>query len=332
LRANLRSIASSISVHDRSYEEIEDFVTGESDDELSRMIASEALVNADLANEIGLFSEINESIVEEDVMKLRAGLKQIMGSETSHTRSIEDIDEYFNGNLSEEAVASFEDELMMNPGLAAELSLNIGINDAIGEKDIMSLRERLQSISKEERESGTEKRGFTTRRKQIIWYAAASVILLIAISGILRNRTYTDQQIYSEFYQPYNGIANTSRSASSDEGTLMGEAISRMNRDDNESALNIMEGILAKDQDNYTCNFYSGLIYQEKGEYSKAVNSFEKVVFHGDNLFVEQSEWYMGLCYISNDERDKAIRQFRKIAATGGYYQERSKSILKRFE
>jgi tetratricopeptide (TPR) repeat protein len=260
-------------------------------------------------------------------------LKQIMGSETSHTRSIKDIDEYLNGNLQEGAVASFEDELMMNPGLAAELSLNIEINDAVGEKDIMSLRERLQAISKEERESGTEKRGFiTSRRKQIIWYAAASIILLIAISGMLRNKTYSDQQIYTEYYQPYNGIANTSRSAATDEGSLMGEAVRQMNRNDYASALNILKGIHEKDQDNYACNFYSGISYQEKGEYSKAVNSFAKVVSHADNLFVEQSEWYIGLCYLNNDERDKAIRQFRKIASARGYYQERSKSILKRFE
>ncbi len=333
LRANLNSIAHSISVHDHSISDIDDYISGDLDDDLIQLIDDEALVNEDLAAEINLFREIDAAVGEDDVMKLRAGLKQIMGTETSHTRTIEEIDEYIDSSLDDEAVASFEEELLMNPGLAAELNLNKEINEAIGERDIMSLRDQLQSISRIERESGKEKRGLMMpKRKQIVWYAAASIILLLAISGILKNKSYTDQQIYTEFYQPYNGIANTSRSASTAEDEMMGEAIHRINEKDYDSALNLLNKILSKDENNYTGNFYSGLSYQGKGEYNNAIQSFTKVITHGDNLFVEQSEWYLGLCYLNNEEREKALRQFRKIAESNGYYQASSEKILKRIK
>lgn len=333
LRANLNSIANSISVHDHSFSDIEGYISGDLDEDLSLIIAEEALVNDDLAEEINLFRDIDSAIGEEDVMSLRASMKQIMGTETSHTRSFEEIDEYLDGALHEDAVASFEEELLMNPGLAAELKLNGEINEAIGEREIMSLRRKLQSISAAEKESGKEKRGLAMpKRKQIVWYAAASIVLLLGITGILKNRSYTDQQIYTEFYQPYSGIANTSRSLSTDGDNLMGEAIASINQQDYDSALKLLDGILSEDENNYTGNFYSGLSYQGKGEYNNAIQSFAKVISHGDNLFIEQSEWYLGLCYLNNEEREKAVRQFRKIAASNGYYQASSEKILKRLK
>jgi tetratricopeptide (TPR) repeat protein len=86
------------------------------------------------------------------------------------------------------------------------------------------------------------------------------------------------------------------------------------------------------ERDGYSVNFYSGVVYQELGEYSSAINSFTEVVRHGDNLLVEQSEWYIGLCYLRTDEREKALAQFRTIVSRKGFYGEQSRKLLKQLE
>lgn len=333
LRANLQSISASISHHEFSNSDIEDFVNGEADEETRRMIAQEMMINEALAAEIELFGEIDMAIAESDIMGLRASLGEIMGVETSHTRSVNEIDDYITGSLDDSELASFEDELLSNPGLVAEIKLNKEINEAIGEDDVMALRRSLQSIRHDETQNDKEQRGFSApRRKQYMWYAAASLALLLAIGGLIRTKNYTNTQVYAEFYQPYSGLSNISRSAASNNGELMNQAVVNIESGDNKAALSQLSQILSKDSENYTANFYSGLAYQADDENTKAIEAFNKVIQHGDNLFVEQSEWYIGMCYLNNEERDKAIAQFRKIVAENGYYSSQARSILNRLE
>lgn len=112
----------------------------------------------------------------------------------------------------------------------------------------------------------------------------------------------------------------------------MNQAVVNIESGDNKAALSQLSQILSKDSENYTANFYSGLAYQADDENTKAIEAFNKVIQHGDNLFVEQSEWYIGMCYLNNEERDKAIAQFRKIVAENGYYSSQARSILNRLE
>ena len=93
-----------------------------------------------------------------------------------------------------------------------------------------------------------------------------------------------------------------------------------------------MSKVPARERDGYSINFYSGVAYQELGEYKQAIGSFSEVVHHGDNLLVEQSEWYIGLCYLRIDERQKALEQFRLIASRKGFYGEQSSKLLKQLE
>lgn len=69
------------------------------------MIAQEMMINEALAAEIELFGEIDMAIAESDIMGLRASLGEIMGVETSHTRSVNEIDDYITGSLDDSELA-----------------------------------------------------------------------------------------------------------------------------------------------------------------------------------------------------------------------------------
>jgi hypothetical protein len=333
LRANLKSIAQSVSIHERTFEEIEDYVNGELDDEIEMLIREEAALNSDLSIEIDLHNEINNAIEEQDIMKLRASLREMIHNEYSHARSIEEIDGYLNGELDDDTVSLLEEELMSNSGFAADLNFHREVDKAISESEVMFLRARLQQIAQEEQARTSEKLGISPHKKnRVFWYAAASVIILmLALATLIRPKNYSEQDLYASYYKSYKGGELVSRSAMlSNSGLNM--ALREMNKGDYRSALHLLAGTPVTFQNGYSVNFYSGVAYQELGEFHSAINSFSKVVQHGDNLLVEQSEWYIGLCYLKTEERQKAVDQFRSIVAKKGFYKDQSSKILQQLE
>lgn len=335
LRSNLQSISQNISAHKWQPEEIENYLSGELDEEVRVMIENEALVNANLADDIHLFSEIDEAIVEKDIMQMRSNLKTIIEFESSHNRSVSEIEDYIYNELEEPLMSSFEEELLNNEGLAAEVKLAREINAAIGEKDIMALRESLKEIKASEDESESRQLHgiIPLKLRNAIWYAAvASVLLVLGLNITFQNQSSSPAALYKEFYLPADGNPGITRSAALPEERLISQALLDMNNKEFDKALSQLNEILAKDNQSAVGNFYTGAIYQQIGQYDKAIQYYNTVIRQGDNLFVEQSEWYIALCYLNRNEKEKAIRQFRKISWKGGYYQQQSNEILKKLE
>ncbi|MCX6221858.1 MAG: hypothetical protein NTZ69_12825 [Bacteroidia bacterium] len=333
LRSNLQSIAKSVSIHERTFEEIEDLIDGELNEEIESLMREEAILNSALSNEIDLHLEINSAIEEEDIMQLRSTLKNMIQHEYSHSRTVEEIDSYLNEELDEDASALFEDELIYNSGLSSDLNFHRDVDKAISETDVMALRENLRNISREQHDQANEKLGIASpKTKNLYWYAAASVIVLMVVfTSLMRSKNYSSQQLYANYYQPYKSGESVSRSASGSYSCL-NTALREISQGKYQEALKSMSVVPIKEKDGYSINFYSGVAYQELGEYKQAIGSFSEVVHHGDNLLVEQSEWYIGLCYLRVDERQKALEQFRLIASRKGFYGEQSSKLLKQLE
>lgn len=333
LRANLQSVAQGLSIHERTFEEIDEFVNGELDDEIENLIREEALINSALSNEIDLHSEINRAIEELDVMKLRDGLKEMMKSEYSHSRTIEEIEGYLNDELDDYSLAHFEEEFLCNPGLVSDLAFHKEVDLAVAEADVMSLRANLRIIAGDEKKRNIDTLGVTSpKRKNLFWYAAAStIVLMLVFSSLLKQKTYTNQQLYTTYYQPYKNGSNVSRSALASVNG-MNSMLREIDKGDYSAALKSLGSIPEKEKDSFSTNFYSGLAYQGLGEFNDAIKSFTKVVQHGDNLLVEQSEWYIGLCYLRIEEREKAVKQFKYIVSRNGFYREKSSKLLKQIE
>lgn len=334
LRSSLETIAKHMPLHNHSVEDIEEFLDGElsADDRINFEADVEA--NPDLAFDLNLYKEINEAIGEEDVMELRHNLAMISENETSHSRSVDEIEEYLSSELTEENLASFEEELIVNPDLVAEVQLYKEIDEAVAEEDIMQLRASLESIKIEEEHSrNKEKRGVVLPNAQkVVWYTvAASIMLILGIASFIRNQSFSSEELYRNYYQTYDA-GTVFRSANSTEDILINQAMEAFNEKDYSEALNLYTKVLAEDETNPVGNFYAGMALQEEQRFEEAINSYQKVVTHADNLFVEQAEWYIGLCYLQREERDKAVRQFRKIVAAKGYYGNMAEELLRKLD
>lgn len=333
LRSNLQFIAKNTSAHDYSFEELEEFVEGDLEEMTASSIQRELLTNSNLKDDVNLFREINEALAEKDVIQLRSNLSRICENESSHTRSIEEIENYLSEELEENERQAFEEEMLINTDLMKDVKICNEINEAIGEKDIMALRKNLGKIKDTEIRDDVQKRGITAPRIQkAVWVAAASIVLLMGLSITFRENSLSNAQLYHQFYQPFESGIGINRSATPSGESLVNKAILKMNEKDYDSALSLFAEVLKTDKYNVIGNFYTGAIQQKKGEYDAAISSFSNVIRQGDNLFVEQSQWYIGLCYLNRNEREKAIRQFKKIVEQKGYYQKESEAILKKLE
>lgn len=99
----------------------------------------------DLSDE-NLFSEIQSALEEKDINDIKANLKHIAKSMPSHFYSTQQIDEYLSGRMNHDLLEQFEFDLSSNPHLAADLKLNMEINIAANETDVIALRETLNRI------------------------------------------------------------------------------------------------------------------------------------------------------------------------------------------
>jgi tetratricopeptide (TPR) repeat protein len=335
LRANLQAISKTIPSCQLSTEEIEKYLEGDLDSQEQGLIQNELKSDMNLASEIDLYRKIDEAIGEKDIMQLRSDLRVIILSESSHSRSVEEIDNYLSGELEEHLKNSFEDEIISNKHLASEVKLFGEIDQALGEKDVMDLRTSLTSLVKDS--NSTEIRGMRSslslKLNSRFWYAvAASIVVLVGINILFYSQSSTNPKIYSEFYQPHEYNNGLTRSAMNAEELLINQALTMLSLKEYDKALKLFSDILVKDNKNPAANFYAGTIYQVKEKYVDAIQSYIKVIEEGDNLFTEQADWYLGLCYLKMDQREKAIGKFYKISKGNGYYHQQSISILNKLD
>lgn len=246
-------------------------------------------------------------------------------------KNFDRLENYLDDELNEKEILDLEKDLMDDLDLKMELNLHTEINEAIMEEDIMDLRSKLKAI--EIPSTTEEKRKMKFHGKWRI--AAASMILFIGIASVyymLGNKSYTNEEIFIDYYKPYSIVINTRSSETNDSEKVIYRALKSYESKDFRSALSLFESVLEKDSMNLTSNFYSGISNIQIQEYPKANKNFTRVLEHKNNLFVEQSEWYLGICYLMTNEREKAKVSFRSIAKGNSFYRTKAKEILNKLE
>jgi tetratricopeptide (TPR) repeat protein len=166
-----------------------------------------------------------------------------------------------------------------------------------------------------------------SRRK--LYYAAATLALLLATGGIVRQLTqpdYDNQEIFDKFYQPYE-VTVTYRSGNTETDRLLLTALQKYEDENYEEALVLFEQLLEKRKDDMAINLYSGISYMEVEKYQKATHSFQTIITDNNNLFIEQAEWYLAMCYLKTEDNTKAKEMLDQLIKKESYYKEMAKKI-----
>ena len=333
VRANLKQIAQTIPAHQYSTEQIDDYVFGRLDSELRAQFEEELTINASLANDVQLIREIDLAWAENDIMDLRASLKEIQKSENQSSTRTEEIEGYLYNELSDDQLISFEAELSTNQELLDEINLIRNIDLALKENDVMQLRSKIQHISGEIAAGKQTERSFAGHfkaRKIVFAAVAASLILLLGIAGLL-SRESSQGELYQKFYTTYQ-TTGVNRSASLTTNQALSDALQKIDNKDYNTALGLLKEVVGRDPNNMVGHFYTAVSLQETGKYQNAISEYQTVIVNKDNLFIEQANWYIALCYLQTNEDKKAFNQFKEIAKNQGFYQQKAEAILRKIK
>jgi len=240
--------------------------------------------------------------------------------------NMEIMDKYLNGEMDDQELKHFEHLLASDEKVREELDLHQSIDHAIMEEDIMNLRDTMNTIYTEDEKVKRAPNGFPRRK---LYYAAATLALLLATGGIVNQLTqpdYDNHEIVDKFYQPYE-VTVTYRSGNTETDRLLLTALQRYEDENYEQALLLFEQLLEKRSDDMAVNLYSGISYMEVEKYQKATHSFQTIITDNNNLFIEQAEWYLAMCYLKTEDNAKAKELLDELINKESYYKEMAKRI-----
>jgi tetratricopeptide (TPR) repeat protein len=243
------------------------------------------------------------------------------------------LQKYLDNELSERELARFEQELNASPELLVDLDLYKEVDEAIADTEVLDFRAQLNDLREETRRSETGRKVFRFTRP---WHYAASaaLALLVAIGlATVLGRPLSNSDLFVKYMKPYE-LVLTNRSMESDViKALMNKAEVAYMKGDFETAIFWFNEVLEKDSEKVEADFCIGVSNMELSKYVDASESFDKVIEHNDNLFIQKAQWFQAGCFLAMNETERARRQLAMIASSANhYYKSDAEKILKRMK
>jgi tetratricopeptide (TPR) repeat protein len=330
LRQTLQQVAKSVEPQ-FTVEEIDEYINGELTENELIDFESDLAENRSLREEVNLHKDVEVAVQEYDLMDLRNQLSSIIQSETSWNVSEQSIEDFIDGVLEGEELNEFVAELNDNTDLIAEVNLRKQINEAVGEKDIFELRDKLRTV-KEVSEVKKVKMLVPESKSEVFRYVRSSVavlILLLGIGGILRNGLTSGDHIYNNFYSSPSWT--TERSVSSELTTWQNANYAYMRSDWN-SVIDYLnkEKAPVNTSEYAVAEFYKAASLQNLNKFEEAISEYSKVIKQRDNMFVEEAEWYRSLCYLKLGQKEQAKQELLAVIDRKGHFENDAKAVLRK--
>lgn len=243
------------------------------------------------------------------------------------------IDRYLDKDLSGPELNWFKKELDSNSELQAELKLQKELNEALGQDDILDLREKLNAIHEMVDPEPKRKRIKRTLAGNWAGIAAASAVILVAFGFLLStfiNPKQTAEELFDQYYEPY--VVPTNYRSSTGIDNVFHKALIEFGNHDYQKAIDLFRQVLTEDESRMDATLLTGISNIEIENWNAANHSLQKVIDHNDNLFIEQAEWYLALCYLQTGELEKAGARFGKMITENSLYKEEALDILNKLE
>lgn len=226
------------------------------------------------------------------------------------------IEKYFEHSLSAQEQDLFNEYLKNDKEFAAEVLFQKNVRQAIQANKREELKLKLSSFEKP----------FRNRKKFVIWYAAAAIIVASAVGLLILNQNPDPGKLYEAYYHTYpNVIAPTVRGADAD--NLKSQAFYEYDNGNYKTSLKLFSQIYEKDHDDYAL-FYLSLSLVELNRHEEAIASFERFDLNKNNGFTPFVKWYKALSYLKTNQKGKAIILLESLAQTTNPQQEMAEKLL----
>jgi len=96
-----------------------------------------------------------------------------------------------------------------------------------------------------------------------------------------------------------------------------------------DQAINSLKTVASYNDKDLNCDFYLGMCYYYKKNYSQAAELFDRCIISFNNTFLQEALYYKALSLLESDKKEEAKELFRKIAEEGEFYAGKAKNYLK---
>ncbi|MGM0497478.1 MAG: tetratricopeptide repeat protein [Bacteroidota bacterium] len=241
-----------------------------------------------------------------------------------------EISKYLNGEMDAESEKMFEQKLHNDKNLRNEFELQKEIQNAIGEEDIMELREKLEEYEPSARPG----KKFRLKWPDVL-AAAGFVTLLIGIGmlWIYYSQITNTDELYARYFEPYPSIySQRSVDEDSKHGILKKEAFLAYEKENWDKAKNHFDELFLLQPENAEIAFYTGILELKLNNTHKAIKRFRILLEKDDPLLEDQTIWYIALAHLKEGNVDKSVEYLKKIVKDDMANKEKASKLLRRIE
>lgn len=236
------------------------------------------------------------------------------------------IERYLDNKMQSSEKRWFEKEMEGNLWLRKELELRRKANEIASNFDAVNLRARLQKAEQVHRNSSVIDKAV---KKVPVNYAAIFLGLIIISTLLILTGNRLDLKSYTgDMVDNYKAL-NIHRSGDNiaPEQLTLGMELYRSGN--YTEAIEQFQYLINEGQSLIQSNFLNGMAMMQVEEYREAISSFDVVVAHNDNMFLEDASYYLGLCYMNIEESERARTIMEGIISSKSRYKKEAKKILK---
>jgi len=236
----------------------------------------------------------------------------------------ERIEEYLEGDMSREERERFEQDLKSNPLLAEEFELYQSIGKGINEHYAADeLKHKLKNLDEELDRGDTKKPPIPLYPYR--WLAAAAVVIVLMISGIVIYQTYyatSLDKIALHYWEEDRGLPVLMGSQNT-----LDNAMNLYKEKRYDESLRELEHLLANHSGSDTLNYYAGVVNFKLNKYFDAMKYFS--VVPTTSTFKESAEYREALSNLMLGNKETASGILQKIASNNAHlYHQQAKEIL----
>ena len=159
--------------------------------------------------------------------------------------------------------------------------------------------------------------------------AAAAMMLIIPIAGLLYWNASSGERLYQSYYDGFELEGGQLR-GSNDAVKLdanYSKAIDFYNAKEYANSLTYFEAYLGENREDAKATFLAGIAYLEEGNYPNAIDYLSTARFN-DEQYYEEASWFLALAYVKNDNKiDARIVLDELLKIENGFYSKKAAAL-----
>ncbi|HMZ45574.1 MAG TPA: tetratricopeptide repeat protein [Chitinophagaceae bacterium] len=229
------------------------------------------------------------------------------------------ITQYFENNLSKEALQQFNELLQTDKAFAEEVTFQQQLKAAIHLNKRQELKQQLQQY-----EQG--KVGKINVRK---WLYIAAAIIFIAGSGILVLVQKPDaKELYAAYYQPYPNTVQPIVRGNNDNEKNVFAAFNAYEKGQYETALTLFDELYTIHKKDYPI-LYKAICFLQLNQPNESIEILKQYNFT-EYEFIVMGKWYLAMAYLKTGDKENAIPLVKYVSENENPFQDAAKTLFKK--